>query len=79
MGKFQKQEDISEILKTIAAYSARAEFMRNQVVRSNNDSYVQFRVYELDPFIKAVQFQFSVWSRIHSVKEADYKMSTGVR
>lgn len=70
-----RQKDTVEILQLLGAYSARASYMRNRVVRSGSKRAETFRVKELDPFLNEVDRQFKVWSRVASVMTAEWEMS----
>lgn len=74
MEKFDKQE-IRLTLMQLAAFCARADSIRNQVIRSSNDEAKAFRIQQVDPFIAATERQFKIWSRIGSLIDAEWKMS----
>lgn len=70
--------DSSEILQNLAAFTARASFVRTQIMRlPENRLMTNFRTKELDPFIEECQFQFKVWSRYISVMHAEMEMAGG--
>lgn len=74
---FRELNDPVEILKRLSAYSARASYMRNVCIRSNNKEISSFRLEEVDPFLRETEFQFKVWSRVSSVQAQEWEMSKG--
>lgn len=72
-----KDYDISEILRSLAAFSARASEIRSNIFRVDTRRLQAFRTRELDPFIEELDRQFKVWSRFQAVREMEFKMSGG--
>jgi hypothetical protein len=72
-----KTMDPLEIMKLLSSYSARASFIRNQLVRSTNKQAETFRIKEIDPFLTEVDRQFKVWSRIAAVIATEWDISRG--
>lgn len=69
--------DPSDIFMRLAAFSARASEIRTQVQRTDNRRLTAFRTKELDPFLQACEFQFKVWSRVHAVRDMEFRLSGG--
>jgi hypothetical protein len=68
----------SEIFQTIAAFTARASYIRSQIMRMpENRMMTNFRTKELDPFIEECDRQFKVWSRAWSVISQEWDMTKG--
>lgn len=76
MNDFQFQE-ASEVFRNLAAYSARASWIRNQLMQKAARPYVAFRTGEVDPFLAEVERQFKIWSRIVAVTQQEWDMSRG--
>lgn len=70
-------DDTREILMKLAAYSARASWIRNLIIRSLIPEYKRFRIDELDPLLVEIDRQFKIWSRISSITMDEYNMSRG--
>ena len=49
-------------------------FIRTKIVRTENKRYSSFRTKEIEPFITECQFQFKVYSRMHSVTSLEWEM-----
>ena len=64
-------EDPGEIFTCIAAMTARASYIRTQIVRTENRFNQNFRTKELDPFITECDRQFKVWSRAFTVWQVE--------
>jgi hypothetical protein len=65
----------SEIFRSLAAYSARASYIRGQVMRVDNRALTNFRTKELDPFINTLDYQFKVWSRYQTTVQMEWEIS----
>jgi hypothetical protein len=74
--KFQSM-DISEILLSISAFSARAAEIRSHLMRSESRRLNAFRTREIDPFLQACEFQFRIHSRLQAIRELEFKLSGG--
>lgn len=71
--------DSSEIFQNIAAFTARASFIRTQIMRMpENRQMTNFRTKELDPFIEECDRQFKIWSRAFSVQSQEWEMTKGI-
>lgn len=66
-----------EIFRSLSAWTARASYMRSQIVRIDSKAWVKFRTQEIDPFISECDRQFRVWSRVFAVQSLDWNMSRG--
>lgn len=72
-----KTKDTIEIMQQLSAYSARASWMRNRLVRSGSKVAETFRIKEVDPFLTEVDRQFKIWSRIASVVATEWDIARG--
>jgi hypothetical protein len=71
--------DPSEIFQSLAAFTARASYMRSQIMRlPENRMMTNFRTKELDPFIEECDRQFKFWSRYQSVQAYEWEITKGV-
>lgn len=57
-----------QVFERISAYSARVSYIRSQISRSETKSWANFRIKEVDHFLRECEFQFKVHSRLLSVK-----------
>jgi hypothetical protein len=69
--------DITEILMSLAAFSAWASELRGQCQRYDTRRLQSFRTRELDPFLEELDRQFKVWSRYQAVRELEFRLSGG--
>lgn len=67
---------IVSVLKMVGAYHARANQIRNQLLQTDHNKAIRFRLDCIDPFIAALEFQFKVWSRVGSQIDSEWKMTT---
>jgi len=74
-GFSQDRHNPYDILQRLSAMSARAGWIRSQVVRSNKREIVLFKSEEVDPFLKQVDLQFRIWSRVAALVKDEYDMS----
>jgi len=72
---FREMDQPLEILRKLSAFSARASYMRNITIRSNNKEATAFRLEEVDPFLREAEFQFKVWSRVAAIGTQEWEMS----
>lgn len=72
-----KTKDTIQIMQSLSAYSSRASWMRNRLVRSGSKYADNFRIKEVDPFLGEVDRQFKIWSRIASVVQAEWDIARG--
>ena len=72
---FREMDQPLEILRKLSAFSARASYMRNITIRSNNKEASAFRLEEVDPFLREAEFQFKVWSRVAAIGTQEWEMS----
>lgn len=75
MYSFREMDQPLEILRKLSAFSARASYMRNITIRSNNKEASAFRLEEVDPFLREAEFQFKVWSRVAAIGTQEWEMS----
>lgn len=75
--EFHDLDDPLEILRKLSAFSARATWIRNLVIRSKHPDYNRFRIDELDPFLVEIDRQFKIWSRYSAVVKDEWDMSKG--
>jgi hypothetical protein len=68
---------IDEILVTLSSFSARMNYIRTQIVRSENRMMGSFRTKEIDPFIEECDRQFKIFSRLMSLQSMEYDMLRG--
>lgn len=66
-----------QVLRKLAAMSARFSEIRTQIVRRENVELKKFRTTEIDPFLGECDRQFKIWSRLISVSRMEYDMSYG--
>ena len=69
-----KNEDPAEIFMLLSAWTARASYIRTQVVRANNRAMNFFRTQEIEPFLTECDRQFKFWSRAVSVMQIESDM-----
>lgn len=69
--------DLRGVMATLAAMSARASFMRSQIIRSEGRLAKAFRTGQIDPFLEEVDRQFRTWSRLQSVMQMEFDASRG--
>lgn len=70
-------EDIKDNIKIVLSIHARIVEIRTQVVRSKEDKLMKFRTQEIDPFLTALNFQYTGWSRLGTFMENEWKMAKG--
>ena len=73
MQEFPKMQP-DEIFRSLSGFTARMNFIRTKIVRTENKRYSSFRTKEIEPFITECQFQFKVYSRMHSVTSLEWEM-----
>lgn len=76
MGQFN-EVDLRGVMATLAAMSARASYMRSQIIRSEGRVAKAFRTGQIDPFLEEVDRQFRTWSRLQSVMQMEFDASRG--
>lgn len=69
--------DITDVLLTLSAFSARAAEMRAQCNRVENRKAAAFRSREVDPFLEEVDRQFRIHSRLQSVRQMEWDAMKG--
>lgn len=69
--------DLRGVMATLAAMSARASFMRSQIIRSEGRVAKSFRTGQIDPFLEEVDRQFRTWSRLQSIVQMEFDASRG--
>ncbi len=75
MHNFKELNDPIEILRTLSSFSARGSYMRSLVVRSQSKPVQAFRYDELDHFLKEVDLQFRIWSRVAALNKDEWEMT----
>lgn len=80
MGMFHQMEP-DEIMRRAGGHSARLSFIRVRCMRIEDfrRQWKDVRVRELEPALEQLEQQFTIASRLHSVRELDYKMEAGER
>lgn len=76
-----KDEEPDAIMRYSGGYSARLSYLRVLCTRIE-DFYRparDLRVRELEPCIEELRNQYQIASRLHSVRELDWKMESGER
>ena len=76
MRTFQER-NAGDVLVSLAAYSAYASELRTRLVRLPGTRINQFRIKEIDPFLKEVDRQFKIWSRVAAVRQFEWDASRG--
>lgn len=66
--------DPADVFMKLSAWTARASYVRTQVVRANNRVMNYFRTQELEPFLVECDRQFKFWSRAVSVMQIESDM-----
>ena len=74
MNDFGDYED--EIFRSLSAMSSRVSQIRTQVVRKENRALQVFRTQEVDPFLKECDRQFKIWSRILTVSQHEWEITS---
>lgn len=74
MGQFGVNEDT--IFQDLSSMSARVSQMRSLVVRVENKALQVFRTQEIDPFLKECDRQFKLWSRVLTVHQHEWELTT---
>ncbi len=78
MEEFHRYET-ADIFRLLASFSARASYIRGQVMRSEKRALTAFRTQELDPFISTLDYQFKVWSRYQTTLQIEWEMNNNGR
>ena len=72
---FDEYDDLREVLKTLAGFSARASWIRSVIIKSPNQKFIRLRIDHIDPFLEELDRQFKIWSRVQSVEEFEWQKS----
>ena len=75
MADFSSHGDLGRILTQISSMTARASWMRQQVVVEPAQVFKRFRLDEVDPFLKEADRQFKVWSRMITIHSQEWQQS----
>lgn len=67
--------ELEEVYLRLSAWSARVNEIRTQIVRQESRAFLSFRTKEIEPFLSEIRNQFSIWSRVQSTRETDYKLA----
>lgn len=80
MSAFEHMEP-DEIMRRAAGHSARLSYIRVRVMRVEYfmPYWEDVRRYDLEPALDQLEHQFTIASRLHSVRELDFKMESGER
>lgn len=70
--------DLEEVYMRLSAFTARASYIRAQIISTSSKIWNAFRTGELDPFISECDRQFKVWSRVQSVNQMDFNATRGI-
>jgi hypothetical protein len=75
------QMEPDEIMRRAGGHSARLSYIRVRVMRIEDyqRQWKDVRTRELEPALTQLEQQFTIASRLHSVRELDYKMEAGER
>ena len=75
------QMEPDEIMRRAGGHSARLSYIRVRVMRIEDfqRQWKDVRTRELEPALSQLEHQFTIASRLHSVRELDYKMEAGER
>lgn len=76
MVEFAKMQP-DEIFRHLSAFSARMNFIRTKIVRTDNKRWTNFRTKEIEPFLSECDRQFKIWSRSLSSYSLEFDMSKG--
>ncbi len=78
MRQFHNQEP-DEIMRLCGGHSARLSEIKVRIQRIEdfNRQWRPIRTREVEPTLEELQQQFTIASRLHSVRELDYKMTQG--
>ena len=80
MSTFEHMEP-DEIMRRAAGHSARLSYIRVRVMRVEHflPHWEDVRIHDLEPALDQLEHQFTIASRLHSVRELDYRMESGER
>lgn len=80
MENFHSMEP-DEIMRRAGGHSARLSYIRIRVMRIEDfhRPWKDVRTRELEPALNELLNQYNIASRLHSVREFDYKVETGER
>jgi hypothetical protein len=80
MSMFEHMEP-DEIMRRTAGHSARLSYIRVRAMRVEyfKPHWEHVRTRELEPALDQLEHQFTIASRLHSVRELDYRMESGER
>lgn len=80
MATFHQREP-DEIMRLAAGHSARLSFIRVRIMRIEDyqRQWKDVRVRELEPCLEELRKQWEHGSRLHTVREFDYKVEAGER
>jgi DNA repair ATPase RecN len=68
-----------EIMQSCSMHSARLSELRTRIRRIEDlqRQWEPVRIKELEPVLSDLQYQYTIASRLHSVREFDWRMETG--
>lgn len=69
--------DLGDILRAIAGFRARAQYLRAFISDSRDSRFTRLKVELIDPFLEELTEQFKIWSRVIAVQELDWNISRG--
>lgn len=70
--------ELSEVMREIAAMTARLSEIRSQIMRANNRTMHTFRTQEVDPFLDEAHAQFKIHSRRATLLFHEYEQMAKV-
>lgn len=80
MAMFHQMEP-DEIMRRAGGHSARLSYLRVLCMRIEDHArqWKDVRTRELEPTLEQLEHQYNIASRLHTVREFDYKVETGER
>ena len=78
--ELQKYETMEpdEVLLSVSGLLARLTAIRAECIRSQSQRANKLRTNEIEPLISALDQQFKIHSRIQTIRELDYKITSGM-
>ena len=73
-----RNQDPTPIMRKLSAFSSRASYMRSVCIKSSNRKVIAFKSDEIDPFLKEIELQFRIWSRVHAIAKDEFEMTRGL-
>lgn len=77
------QKDPDEVMRYVGGHSARLSYLRVRIMRiedyQNSRLWKDVRTREIEPCLEELERQWRNASRLHSVRELDWRMESGER